>query len=57
MMLSRMRRLNSSLKASTICGKRKLSENIKLLSFDSGHELSKDMMREASRWFDSWLKP
>ena len=44
-------------KASTIYGKSKFSENIKMLSFDSGHELSNDMVLEASRWFDSWLKP
>ena len=44
-------------KASKIYGKKRFSENIKLLSFDVGHELSRDMLLEAVRWFDSWLKP
>ena len=44
-------------KASKIYGKGRFSENIKMLSFDSGHELSKDMLLEACRWFDTWLKP
>jgi dienelactone hydrolase len=44
-------------KASKIYGKKRSSENIKLLSFDVGHELSRDMLLEAARWFDSWLKP
>lgn len=44
-------------KARALYGKRRSSENIKLISFDTGHELSNDMMREASRWFDRWLKP
>ncbi len=44
-------------KASKIYGKGKFSENIKLLSFDTGHELSKEMLLEASRWFDRWLRP
>lgn len=43
-------------KARTIYGKRRFSEDIKLLSFDTGHELSGDMMLESSRWFDRWLR-
>ena len=44
-------------KASKIYDKGKSSENLRLLSFDSGHELTRDMMQEASRWFDRWLMP
>ena len=44
-------------KASKFYGKGKFSENIKMLSFDTGHELSKEMLLEASRWFDRWLMP
>jgi dienelactone hydrolase len=44
-------------KACAIYRKEKTSENIRLLSFDSGHELSQDMLLEASRWFDRWLRP
>jgi dienelactone hydrolase len=44
-------------KASRIYGTRKSSEKIKLLSFDAGHELTQDMLLEASRWFDRWLRP
>ncbi len=44
-------------KARKVYGKEKFSENIKLLSFDTGHELTRDMLLEASRWFDRWLKP
>jgi dienelactone hydrolase len=44
-------------KARKIYGKGKFSENLKLLSFDTGHELTGDMLLEASRWFDRWLKP
>lgn len=44
-------------KASKFYGKGKSSENLKMLSFDVGHELSRDMLLEASRWFDSWLRP
>lgn len=44
-------------KARTLYGRGKSRENIRLLSFDTGHELSTDMMHEASRWFDRWLMP
>ena len=44
-------------KARKIYGKTQFSENIKMLSFDVGHELSEDMLLEASRWFDSRLEP
>jgi dienelactone hydrolase len=42
-------------KASKNYGRGKFSGNIKLLSFDTGHELSEVMLLEASRWFDSRL--
>jgi hypothetical protein len=35
-------------KACKMYGKGRISENIKLLSFDTGHELSRDMLLEAS---------
>jgi len=44
-------------KARKFFGKGKSSEHVNLRSFDVGHELSGDMMLEASRWFDRWLKP
>jgi hypothetical protein len=43
-------------KARTIYGKKRFSENIKFLSFDTGQELSGDMMLESSRLFDRWLR-
>jgi len=44
-------------KGGRIYGKRNVPGNLKLLSFDTGHELSEEMMIEACRWFDSRLKP
>jgi dienelactone hydrolase len=44
-------------KASGTYGRKKSSESLRMISFDTGHELSREMLLEASRWFDRWLKP